>query len=105
MEATIKACETVDEQVGKIVEKALEKDYCVILGADHGNAENMFYENGEVDASHGFNKVRYTIIGNNLENIRLKENKGLKDVAPTILEIMGVEKPIEMKGESLIANE
>jgi len=102
MEAAVKACEVVDEQVGKIIDKALENDCVVILGADHGNAENMFYKNGDVDASHGFNKVRYTIIGNNLENIKLKENKGLKDVAPTILELMGVEKPAEMTGESLI---
>jgi len=102
MDAAIKACETVDIEVGKIVEKALEKDCYVILGADHGNAENMFYKNGEVDSSHGFNKVRYTIIGSDLDNIKLEENKGLKDVAPTILELMGIEKPAEMTGESLL---
>jgi len=102
MEAAIKACEVVDDQVGKIVESALKNDCCVILGADHGNAENMFYENGEVDASHGFNKVRYTIIDPELKSIKLKENKGLKDVAPTILELIGIPKPPEMTGESLI---
>jgi len=101
MEAAIKACEVVDEQVGKIIDKALENDCVVILGADHGNAENMLYKNGEVDASHGFNKVRYTIINPDFIGKKLKEDKGLKDVAPTILEIMGVEKPVEMTGESL----
>jgi len=101
-DAAVKACEVVDEEVGKIVNKALENNYCVILGADHGNAEEMFYENGEVDASHGFNPVNYTIIGKDLEEIKLKSGRGLKDVAPTILELMGIEKPVEMTGESLI---
>ncbi len=101
-EAAVKACEVVDNQVGKIVSKALENDYYVIVGADHGNAENMLYANGEVDASHGFNPVIYSLVGKDLEGIKFKPNGGLKDVAPTILELMGIEKPLEMTGESLI---
>jgi 2,3-bisphosphoglycerate-independent phosphoglycerate mutase len=100
-EAAVKACEVVDECVGKIVNKALDNDYYVVLGADHGNAECMFYENGEVDVSHGFNQINYSVIGRDLEGIKLKSGKGLKDVAPTILELMGIEKPVEMTGESL----
>jgi len=105
-EAIVKACEVVDMEVGKIVDKAIENNYLVIVGADHGNAEHKLYENGEVDVSHGFDPVKYSFIGSkeNIEGMVLKDG-GLKDVAPTILEIMGIEKPKEMTGESLIANE
>jgi len=103
-EAAVKGCEAVDECVGKTVKKALEEDYTVFLTADHGNAEHMLYDNGEKDPSHGFNPVLLTIISNEegLKKVKLKEGKGLKDVAPTILEVMGIKKPKEMDGESLI---
>jgi len=101
-EAAVKACEVVDECVGEIVKKAIENDCCVIVGADHGNAEQMLYKDGEKDASHGFNPVSYSLIGKNLDGIKLKKNGGLKDVAPTILELMEIEKPVEMTGESLL---
>jgi len=97
-EAVKKACETVDDCVGKIVDKGIENNYVVIVGADHGNAENMLYENGEVDVSHGFNPIKVSFVG--IER-RVKDG-GLKDIAPTILDIMGIEKPTEMAGESLI---
>ncbi|MDD4383006.1 MAG: 2,3-bisphosphoglycerate-independent phosphoglycerate mutase [Candidatus Shapirobacteria bacterium] len=97
-EAVKKACEVVDEQVGKIVNKGIENDYVVIVGADHGNAENMLYKDGGVDVSHGFNPVKFSFIG---IDGQVKDG-GLKDVAPTILELMGIEKPVEMTGESLI---
>jgi len=100
-EAAVKAVEVVDECVGKIVEKALENDYFILMGADHGNAESMKYKNGDNDASHGFNPVRYTLIGKGMENLKLR-NGGLKDVAPTILELMEIPKPAEMTGVSLI---
>lgn len=97
-EAIVKACEVVDDCVGRIVDKALENDYAVIVGADHGNAENMLYKNGEPDVSHGFNPIKDSFVG--IEG-KVKDG-GLKDIAPTILEIMGIEKPVEMTGESLI---
>lgn len=97
-EAIKKACEVVDEMVGEIVDKAIKNDCYVIVGADHGNAEHKLYDNGEVDVSHGFDPVKYSFIG--IEG-KVRDG-GLKDVAPTILELMGIEKPIEMTGESLI---
>jgi 2,3-bisphosphoglycerate-independent phosphoglycerate mutase len=105
-EAIVKACEIVDMEVGRIVDKAIENDYWVIVGADHGNAEHKLYDNGEVDVSHGFDPVKYSLVAKKeeLKNIELRDG-GLKDVAPTILEIMGIEKPKEMTGESLIVNE
>ena len=99
-EAVKKACEVVDQEVEKIVDKGLENDYVIIVGADHGNAEHMLYDNGEVDVSHGFDPVKFSFVG--LE-AQVKDG-GLKDVAPTILEILGIEKPVEMTGESLIIN-
>jgi 2,3-bisphosphoglycerate-independent phosphoglycerate mutase len=99
-EAIKKACEVIDEWVGKIVNKGMKNDYVVIVGADHGNAEHMLYDNGEVDVSHGFNPVKFSFIGIDKQ----VKDGGLKDVAPTILEIMGIEKPIEMTGESLFVS-
>ncbi|MFH2027657.1 MAG: 2,3-bisphosphoglycerate-independent phosphoglycerate mutase, partial [Nanoarchaeota archaeon] len=102
--AVVKACEVVDECVGKTVEKALSEDYVVFLTADHGNAENMLYKNGEKDPSHGFNPVLLSIISDDdkLKKVKLKKGKGLKNIAPTILEVMGIKKSKEMDGESLL---
>jgi 2,3-bisphosphoglycerate-independent phosphoglycerate mutase len=101
--AVVKACEVVDECVGKIVKKALEEDYVIFLMADHGNADHKLYDNGEVDPSHGYNPVLLTLISNDeeLKKARLKDG-GMKDIAPTVLELMGLKKPKEMTGESLI---
>lgn len=101
--AAVKACEVVDECVGKVVKKALEEDYVIFLTADHGNADHMIYDNKEKDPSHGFSPVLLTVISNDekLKKARLK-NGGHKDIAPTILDIMGIKKPEEMTGKSLI---
>ncbi|NOX71773.1 MAG: 2,3-bisphosphoglycerate-independent phosphoglycerate mutase [Candidatus Micrarchaeota archaeon] len=103
-DAVVKACEVVDECVGKVVKKALENDYVIFLMADHGNADHMLHEDGSIDPSHGFAPVLLTIISNDekLKSAKLKEGKGLKDVAPTILNIMGLPKPEDMNGEVLI---
>ncbi len=103
IEATIKACEVVDECVGKVVSLALSKDYVVLLTSDHGNSENMIDELGNPDPSHGMNKVKFYLISSEaeLKKVTLRPNKGLKDVAPTILKIMEIEKPKEMNGQSI----
>ena len=101
MEAAIKACEAVDTCVGKIVEKAKENDIAVILTADHGNAECM--EDKETHApytAHTTNRVPLFVM--NAGNIELKETGALCDIAPTVLQLMGIEKPEEMDGNSLI---
>jgi len=101
-DAVVKGCEVVDKCVGEIIKKAIENDYYVLLGADHGNADHMLYENGEIDASHGFNPVTCTLIGKkeDLIGVNLKDG-GLSNVAATVLELMGIEKAEEMD-ESLI---
>ncbi len=103
LKAVIKACEVVDECIGKVIPRAVAEGYEVLLMADHGNADHMLYDNGEQDPSHGLNPVLMTLISNDpaLRNVKLRDG-GLKDVAPTILQIMGLEKPKEMTGESLI---
>ena len=85
------------------MEQALANGYVVLLMADHGNADHMIYDNGEPDPSHGYSPVHCTMISNDplFQRIKLR-NSGLKSVAPTILEIMGLKKPEEMTGESLI---
>ena len=102
-DAAVRGCEAVDECVGKNIKKALQNDYVVFLMADHGNAEHMLYDNGETDPSHGFNPVRLTIISDDdkIKNSKLKKGKGLRDIAPTIIDLMGIKKPKEMTGESL----
>jgi len=104
LEAGIKACEAVDECVGRIVNLGLERSYINIVTADHGKVEIMFYPNGEVCPAHGTNPVPFFIASNDesLRNVRLARGKGLDSVAPTILEIMGIKKPREMTGKSLI---
>jgi len=102
-DAVVKACEVVDECVGEVVAKGLEEDYTILLMADHGNADHMIYDDGEVDPSHGFNYVLMDLISNDpkLQKCKLKDG-GMKDIAPTVLSLLELEKPKEMTGESLI---
>lgn len=101
MEAAVKACETVDTCVGKIVAKAKEKGVAVVLTADHGNAECMEDKVTHTPyTAHTTNPVPLFVM--NAGDIELKQTGALCDIAPTVLDIMGIEKPAEMTGESLI---
>ncbi len=99
--ATVKCCEIVDACVGKIIDYVLKKDGTVLLTADHGNAEQMQYSNGEQCPSHTTNKVPFTLISNHISHT-LKSDKGLQDIGPTVLKLLNIEKPAVMGGESLI---
>lgn len=101
LEATVKACEFVDMQVGRVVDRALEEGYAVLLMADHGNADHMLYDNGEPDPSHGHNPVLLSLLTKGGERHTLADG-GMKDIAPTILGLMGIPVPEEMTGESLV---
>lgn len=101
MEAAVKACEAVDECVGKIAKKALEKGVKMIVTADHGNAEWMYNEETHApQTAHTTNVVPFIIVDKNKYN--LKETGALCDIAPTILDLMKLNKPSEMTGNSLI---
>lgn len=102
LEAAVKACKVVDECVGKIAARAKEDDVVMLLTADHGNAESMFdTETRKIQTAHTTNEVPFFII-NGDKNIELKEDGALCDIAPTVLQLLGIEKPVEMTGESLI---
>ena len=100
LEAAVKAIEAVDECVGKVVELVKEKGGVVLITADHGNSEQMIdYKTGEPHTAHTTNPVPLILVG--IDNVILKEGK-LADLAPTMLDIMGLDKPHEMTGESLL---
>lgn len=106
LEAAITACEIVDECIGRVIEYALTCNYTVLLTGDHGNLEAMFYPDGSPNPSHGLNPVPFVLISDEeeLQKIQLKNNMGLSSVTPTILELMGLEKPEEMNARSLLGN-
>ena len=105
LEAAIKAVEAVDECVGRIVKVIEEKKGNLLITADHGNAEQMIdYKTGEPHTAHTTNPVPIILITDN-PNYKLKENGKLADLAPTMLDLMGLEKPEEMTGESLLIKE
>jgi 2,3-bisphosphoglycerate-independent phosphoglycerate mutase len=101
MEAAMKACETVDRCTEKVVTTALANGYQVIIIADHGNADYMINEDGSPNTAHTTNLVPCILVSNNLQHIKLK-NGVLANVAPTILDLMGIPKSAEMNEESLL---
>ncbi len=102
MEATVRAVETVDGCVARVVDAAAKAGYAVLITADHGNAEEMWdYTNNEPHTAHTTNPVPLILVDDDLKGRTLNEGI-LADVAPTILAIMGREKPPQMTGRSLI---
>ena len=99
LDATIKAVETIDTAVGMIYKKVLEHNGILLITADHGNAEKM-KENGNIFTAHTTNLVPFLITK---EGIRLNDGR-LCDITPTILDLMNLDKPIEMTGISLIGD-
>jgi len=101
--SAVKAIEVVDECVGKVVRAALFKNYTIMLTADHGNSEEMWdYKINMPKTSHTTNPVEFILIGNNVKDIKLRNRGILADIAPTILDILGISKPKEMTAQSLI---
>ena len=108
--ATVQAVEEVDRCLGKIVPALLKNNYYIILTADHGNAEDMLnVQTNEPHTEHTKNPVAFILISKNLEmaGVRLRPEGVLANIAPTILELMGIPKPAEMTASTLIwrANE
>ena len=101
-EAAVKAVEAVDECVGKAYDALVEVGGQMFICADHGNAEQLIdYTNGEPFTAHTTNPVPFILV-NYDENYKLKENGCLADIIPTMIEMMGMEKPVEMTGQSLL---
>ncbi len=97
-EAAVKAFETVDREIGRILKKAKEKDYSVVITSDHGNLEQMKDEEGNILTNHTTFDVFCFVIDDNVKEVK---SGGLNNIAPTVLKLMGIEKPAEMD-EALI---
>ena len=96
--ATVKACEAVDENLGDVLDAINKIGGIAIVLADHGNAEVMVDENGNPHTAHTTNLVPCIITKRGLN----LHTGALCDVAPTMLDLLGLEKPLEMTGKSLI---
>ncbi|URC14473.1 2,3-bisphosphoglycerate-independent phosphoglycerate mutase [Flavobacterium sp. B183] len=99
MSAAIKACEAVDACVKEVIEAALANDYTTIVIADHGNCETMINPDGSPNTAHTTNPVPIILVDKELKNI---QDGVLGDIAPTILELMGVPQPNAMTCHSLL---
>ena len=103
MEAAVKAVHTVDECVKKVTDKILAMGGSAIVTADHGNADQMIADDGETAfTQHTTFPVPVILVSEEYKNVTLRENGVLADLAPTLLDIMGVAQPKEMTGKSLI---
>lgn len=101
LEAGIEACQVVDELVGKIVREVKKKKGTVVITSDHGNIEEMInLETDEISTTHTKNPVPFIIVGE--KKVRLSSRGSLSNVAPTILDLMKVKKPKEMRAKSLL---
>ncbi len=97
--AIIKACETVDQCLERIISFLKSYNYSSVVIADHGNADKMKNKDGSVHTAHTLNMVPIVVVNKDVINVK---NGRLADVAPTILKLMRLEKPLEMSGFSLI---
>ena len=102
LSAAIKAVETVDTCVGRVVDALLAVNGQMFICADHGNSDQMIdYETGQPFTAHTTNPVPFILV-NYTDGVGLREGGKLADIAPTLLEMMGLPKPAEMTGTSLL---
>jgi 2,3-bisphosphoglycerate-independent phosphoglycerate mutase len=99
LNATIKACETVDQCAGNIIDAGLKQDYKIIVIADHGNCETMINEDGSPNTAHTTNPVPLILVDKDLTPV---VNGVLGDIAPTILKLMSIDIPKAMTGNPLV---
>jgi len=104
-EATVIACEATDKAIGLVEEACKENDYVMLVTADHGNAEKMYDDKGGKHTAHTCNRVPFLSTGNRRFKPGFEINgrkSALCDVAPTVLDLMGLDVPKEMPGKSLL---
>ncbi|MCB1214717.1 MAG: 2,3-bisphosphoglycerate-independent phosphoglycerate mutase [Deltaproteobacteria bacterium] len=104
LEAAIAAIECLDKQIGKIVKSIQAKQGFMILTADHGNSDQMKDAHGRIHTAHTTNLVPFILVSPQGKNLKLRKQGTLADVAPTILELLGIQKPKEMTGQSMIVH-
>ena len=103
LESGVLAAEEVDRCLGEVVDAGVSNDYIVLVTGDHGNIETMFYPDGSVNPSHGFNPVPFIVISDQpwVSDAKLHEDEGLSSISPTVLDLMGLDKPEKMTSQSL----
>jgi 2,3-bisphosphoglycerate-independent phosphoglycerate mutase len=99
--AAVKACETVDRCLQRVLEKLLSQGGAALVTADHGNSEKMAGPDGKPYTAHTTNPVRLLLVDDSRKEARLREGR-LGDIAPTLLEMMGMNPPEQMTGRSLL---
>ncbi|MGI6361222.1 MAG: 2,3-bisphosphoglycerate-independent phosphoglycerate mutase [Bacillota bacterium] len=99
--ATVAGLNVVDQAVGQVLKAVQDSQGILLLTADHGNAEMMLDEKGEPMTAHTTSRVPFILINDSLKKVRLREGK-LSDIAPTILQLLHLEQPQEMTGQTLI---
>ncbi len=102
-EAIVEAVEVVDRNAGLVIEAALKEGMTVIVTADHGTVEKWYYADGVIDTGHTDSLVPFILLHGDRKP-ELRQGGGLTDIAPTILELMGIAKPDAMTGRSLIGD-
>ena len=101
-DAAVKAVKTVDECVGKVVDKIVSMGGLALITADHGNADKMLAEDGSPFTAHTTNLVPFIVAGKGYKDLKLRDDGILADVAPTLLDLMGVPIPEEMTGKTIV---
>ena len=103
LEAGMKAVEAVDRCLGRVIEAARKKGWTVLITADHGNCEQMTdYETGRPHTYHTTNPVPFVVVNDEFVGAKLRSGEAFRAIAPTFLGVMGLEKPAEMEGRSLL---
>ncbi len=103
-EAAIKAMEVVDGCLGKLHDECIKNDIAMLITADHGNCDQMVYEDGSPHTSHSKAQVPFIFIHKDADKLNIeikKDDNALKDISPTIVHLLGLEKPVEFTGESV----
>jgi 2,3-bisphosphoglycerate-independent phosphoglycerate mutase len=102
--AAVKAIEALDVCIDHLMKKCEKENITMLVTADHGNSDQMIYENGDIHTSHSDSKVPFVVFDSKLKNQKLELGKGpfaLKDVAPTVLYIMGVDRAPNFEGNNI----
>jgi 2,3-bisphosphoglycerate-independent phosphoglycerate mutase len=103
-DATVKAVESIDHCLRALQEKCFQEDIAMLVTADHGNCDQMTHPDGSPHTSHSNAHVPFILIHKDLENVKVetkKENNALMDISPTIVHLLGLEKPLDFVGETI----
>ena len=103
MDAAMQAVSVVDQCLERVSQAVLRKDGTLLITADHGNADEMLGPNGEILTAHSTNPAPFLLVRQDVQGITLRDGS-LQDIAPTMLKLLGITKPEEMTGESLIVH-